>query len=117
VRAPRQYIRLRKEFEMKKIVLILIVLLLATSAFAGGGKSCDRNAAAKNVKLTGVIECAGDDCAKAQLVVDDQKYTICDKSEVELTSLNGARVTVSGKLVNCGEGDQQELVIQSAAKI
>src|SRR5687768_12593360 len=102
---------------MKRIVLILVVLLVAATAFAGEGKSCDRNAKAKAVKLTGVIECVGDDCAKAQLVVDDEKYTICEKSEVKFASLKGAKVTVSGKLVSCGDSDGQELVIQKVSKI
>ena len=102
---------------MKRIVLILVVLLVATAALAGDGKSCDRNAKAKAVKLTGVIECVGDDCAKAQLVVDDEKYTICDKSEVKLTSLKGATVKVTGKLVSCSDSDRQELVIQKVDKI
>jgi hypothetical protein len=102
---------------MKKVVLTMVVLLVAVSAMAGGA-GCDRTAA-KTVKLTGVIQCPDGNCAEnAQLVADaDHKYTICSKSKVKLTSLNGAKVNVSGKLVDCSEGGGQELVVESLSKI
>ena len=101
---------------MKKVVMILVVVLVAASAFAGGA-SCDAAKAAKAVKLAGTISCADGDCSNAQLVADDHKYTICSKSKVKLTSLNGAKVQVSGKLVKCSEGGGEELVVESLSKI
>ena len=100
---------------MKKLVLTLAVLFIATAAFAGGA-GCDKSAA-KAVKLAGTIECADGDCSKAKLVSNDGKYTICSSSKAKLTSLNGAKVKVSGKLVNCSEGGGEELVVESVSKI
>src|SRR5690348_8433576 len=103
---------------MKKVVMVLVVVLVAASAFAGGA-SCDAAKAAKAVKLAGTISCANGDCSNAQLVADaDHTYTICSKSKVKLTSLNGAKVQVSGKLVKCSEGGGgEELVVESLSKI
>ena len=98
---------------MKKLMLLVVVLLVAGSVFAGEGKSCDRTAA-KTVQLTGTIE-ASDDGRVFRVADSDRSYTICDKSTAELTKLSGATVRVSGKLVSCDEG--QELVIEKAAKI
>ncbi|HVS30756.1 MAG TPA: hypothetical protein VMS98_04795 [Thermoanaerobaculia bacterium] len=105
---------------MKKIVLALAVVLVAVSAFAGGGKSCKTEA--KNVQLTGVIACAdgatGENCARVFRVANsDTQYTICDKSKASLTKLNGANVRVSGKVVACDESGGQELFIEKAKKI
>lgn len=106
---------------MKKLVLALAVVLVAVSAFAGGGKSC-KSGEAKNVQLTGVIACAdgatGENCARVFRVANsDTQYTICDKSKASLTKLNGANVRVSGKVVACDESGGQELFIEKAKKI
>lgn len=101
---------------MRKIVLVVAVLLVATSAFAGGA-NCQKDAA-KAVKLAGTIECTNGDCTEAQLVADaEHTYTICENSKVKLASLNGAKVHVSGKLVKCSEGGGEELVVESVRKI
>ncbi|MGZ8866948.1 MAG: hypothetical protein ACXW2P_01295 [Thermoanaerobaculia bacterium] len=106
---------------MKKLVLALAVLLVAVSAFAGGGKSC-KSGEAKAVQLTGTIACAdgatGDDCARVFRVANsDTQYSICDKSKARLTSLDGANVRVTGKVVACDETGGEELFIEKAAKI
>jgi hypothetical protein len=102
---------------MKKVVMVLVVVLVAASAFAGGA-ACDAAKAAKAVKLAGTISCANGDCSNAQLIADaDHKYTICKSSKVKLTSLNGTKVKVSGKLVKCSEGGGEELVVESLSKI
>jgi hypothetical protein len=101
---------------MKRIVMTVAAILIATAAFAGGA-ACEKSAT-KAVKLAGTIQCANGDCSKAQLVADEaHKYTICSQSKVKLTSLNGAKVKVSGKLVNCSEGGGEELVVESLARI
>ena len=105
---------------MKKVILVLAVLLVAVSAFAGG-KNC-KVGEAKNVQLTGVIACAdgasGEDCARVFKVANsDTQYSICDKSKASLTKLNGANVRVSGKVVACDESGGEELFIEKAAKI
>lgn len=101
---------------MKRMVLVVAVLLVASSAFAGGA-SCQKDAA-KAVKLAGTIECANGDCTEARLVADaDHTYTICESSKVKLASLKGAKVRVSGKLVQCSEGGGEELVVESVRKI
>ena len=105
---------------MKKVVLVLAVLLVAVSAFAGGGKSC--GAEAKNVQLTGIIACAdgasGENCARVFKVANSEtQYSICDKSKASLTKLNGANVRVSGKVVSCDESGGEELFVEKAVKI
>jgi hypothetical protein len=106
---------------MKKLVLVLAVLLVAVSAFAGGGKSC-KSDEVKTVHLTGTIACKDGsteaDCAKVFRVANsDVEYTICDKSKASLTKLGGASVRVSGKVVSCDETSGEELFIEKAAKI
>jgi hypothetical protein len=86
---------------------------------AGDGKTCNRNNV-KTVELTGTIACAdgasGADCARVFRVANaDTRYSICDKSKAKLTSLDGARVRVSGKVVACEDGE--ELLIEKVAKI
>jgi hypothetical protein len=102
---------------MRKVILVVAVLLVAASAFAGGA-NCQKDAA-KAVKLAGTIECMNGDCTEAQLVADAERtYTICcETSKVKLASLNGAKVRVSGKLVKCSESGVEELVVESARKI
>lgn len=101
---------------MKRIALTLIVLLVATSLFAGGGKECKTNAA-KNVTLTGSISTTGSgDAEKAVFRVagKDLSYTICEETKTEFRKLSG-NVQVKGKVVNCN--GNQELVITEAKKI
>ena len=100
---------------MRNAILFVLVLLVAASVFAGEGKSCDRNHAAKNVQLTGTIQDGGEGGRVFRVADSTESYTICDKSTAELTKLNGSKVRVSGKLVSCGEG--QELMIEKAAQI
>jgi predicted transcriptional regulator len=103
-----------RKSKMKKLVMILALVLVAATSFAGDGKSCGK-ADVKTVELTGTIECADGDCSKAVLVSNDQRYSICDKSKVKLTSLNGNRVKVTGKVMKCD--DAEELVVTKLAKI
>ena len=101
---------------MKNAILFAVVLLMAVTVSAGGGKSCDRDA--KHVKLTGTIEVQQTDAGATHVfrVADsDQSYSICDESKVELAKLDGATVRISGKVVNCEKG--KELVIDTAARI
>ena len=105
---------------MKKLVLLVVVVLFVTSSVFAGGASCKRGEAAKTVVLEGTISCAdgtsGADCARVFTVADSKtQYSICDKSKVKFTSLGNGMVRVSGKLVNCDKGE--ELVIDKAAKI
>jgi hypothetical protein len=104
---------------MKRLMVVAVFLLAASVVFAGGeGKSCKRGDS-ETVKLTGTVACAegsGADCARVFRVAnDDTQYTICDKSKVDLASLDGAQVRISGKIVSCDEG--KELFIDSASKI
>ena len=104
---------------MKRLMVVAVFLLAASVVFAGGdGKSCKRGDA-EAVKLTGTIACAegsGADCARVFRVANaDTQYSICDKSKVDLASLDGAQVQVSGKIVSCEDG--KELFIDTASKI
>ena len=104
---------------MKRLTLTLIALFLATNLFAGG-KECEmKNHSAKNVTLTGTLSRIGDgDEAKTVFRVanSDQSYTVCHKSKASTLELTGS-VRVKGKVVDCGEGEGAELVIESAKKI
>ncbi len=106
---------------MKRTAMILIALFLATSLFAGDGKSCDAKHAAKAVQLTGTILTTGDgDAAKTVFRTSDgSSYTVCGEgtkaSILKLGKDGGANVKVKGKVVNCSGGE--ELVIESAQKI
>jgi ABC-type glycerol-3-phosphate transport system substrate-binding protein len=99
---------------MKRIVLTLIVLLAATSLFAGGGKECKVKSDAKNVTLTGSL--TTDDGGKTVFRVanKDASYTVCDETKAEFKKLSG-NVQVKGKVVNCS--GSEELVITEAKKI
>ena len=99
---------------MKRIALTLIVLLVATSLFAGG-KACEAKAA-KTVTLTGSITPGSGENAKAVFRVagKDLSYTICEETKTEFRRLSG-NVQVKGKVVNCS--GNQELVITEAKKI
>src|SRR5688572_26416716 len=88
----------RRIRSMKRLMVVAVFLLAASVVFAGGeGKSCKRGDS-ETVKLTGTVACAegsGADCARVFRVAnDDTQYTICDKSKVDLASLEGAQVRI-----------------------
>jgi hypothetical protein len=106
---------------MKRLALVLIVLLTATSLLAGGaGKSCDTKHT-KSVELTGTLARTGDgDDAKTVFRVADTgaSYTVCEKTKrsvLDLSSDPNANLRIKGKVVSCGDGE--ELVIETAKKI
>ena len=105
---------------MKRLPLILILILVfaTTSAFAGGGKSCDVSKT-KSVSLTGTIATNADG-AKIFRVADSGKtLTICHKTAASVLEqgANGATVQVKGKVVSCDEAEGEELVIESAKRV
>ena len=107
---------------MKRLVLVVAMVFVAATLYAGGGAHCDMKAAkAKTVELTGKVVCSDGDCEKAVFRVSDsdQSYDVCSKSKASLKSFgaNGAVVRVKGKLVNCSESEKTELVIESAKAI
>lgn len=96
---------------MKRTALILIVLLTATSLFAGG-KECNVKTSGKAVTLTGALDTSG---AKPVFrAADNKTYTVCEETKAEILKLSG-NVRVKGKVVNCG--GSEELVITEAKKI
>ena len=97
----------------RRIAITLIVLLAATSLFAGG-KSCDMKSS-KNVELTGTLT-SGDH--PTFRLADGKSYPVCEKTKESVLKLgNDGKDTlrVKGKLVHCGEGE--ELLIDTANKI
>jgi hypothetical protein len=106
---------------MKRTILVLAVLFIATTAFAGGGAHCDMKAKAKNVELTGTLSCPDGDCEKAVFKVADseQSYSICHKTKEAIRTLGQnapVNLKVKGNVANC-DGEGEVLVIQSAKKI
>ena len=103
---------------MKKAILVLVLVFVAATLYAGDGKSCDTNKAAKSVELTGTVVLDGDK-AIFRVANSSDQYDICHKSKASLKKLGaeGKAVRVSGKLVNCSEGEGTELVIESAKAI
>jgi hypothetical protein len=99
---------------MKRTAAVLIILLMATSAFAGG-KSCDAKHA-KSVALTGTLAKADGGKTVFRVANSDQSYTVCHETKDNILALDG-RLEVEGKLVSCGEGEGQELVIEKARKV
>lgn len=106
---------------MKKLILVLALVFIAATLYAGDGKHCDvKKTSSKAVELTGTVVCADGECDKAVFRVSDtEKYDVCHKSKASLKSLgeSGKAVRVKGKLVNCGEGDGQELMIESSKAV
>jgi hypothetical protein len=102
---------------MKRMVVTLIVVLFAVSAFAGGGKECNLKTGAKNVELTGTLSKVDEDKTVFRVANSDQTYTVCHKSKAAVLKLgnDGSALRVKGKVVSCGEG--QELMIESGQKI
>ena len=105
---------------MKRTAIILIALFVATSLFAGDGKSCNTKAA-KAVQLTGTLVTTGDgDEAKTvfRLADSDKSYVVCHETKSSILKLGkeGANLKVKGKVINCS-GNGEELVIETAQKI
>ncbi|HEY0160870.1 MAG TPA: hypothetical protein VGF28_26540 [Thermoanaerobaculia bacterium] len=106
---------------MNRILLTVVLVLAATSLFAGG-KNCDiSKTASKNVELTGTLARVGSgDEAKTVFRVanSDQSYVVCHKTKAAILGLSkdaGARLQVKGKLVSCEDSDS--LVIEEAKKV
>ena len=108
---------------MKRLVLVLALVFVAATLYAGDGAHCNMNKAAKKVQLTGKVVCADGDCSKAVFRVadSDKSYDVCSKSKASLKTLgqSGANVRVTGKLVSCSENETEstELVIDEAKTI
>jgi hypothetical protein len=107
---------------MKRLALVLAMVFVAATVYAGGGANCDLKAAkTKTVELTGKVVCSDGECSKAVFRVSDsdKSYDLCDKSRASLKSLgeNGKVVRVKGKLVNCSDSEKTELVIDEAKSI
>jgi hypothetical protein len=108
---------------MKRIALSLVLVLVATSLFAGGKECNIKEHAAKSVELTGtLVRVAGGDHAKTVFRVanSDQSYTVCEKTKSSVLKLgNDGKDTlwIKGKVVSCTEGKGEELVIETAKKI
>ena len=98
----------------KRIAITLIVLLAATSLFAGG-KSCQMKSG-KSVELTGTL--TSGDHPTFRVADSGKSYPVCEKTKESVLKLgNDGRDTlrVKGKIVTCGEGE--ELLIDTANKI
>lgn len=108
---------------MKRLVLVLVLVFVAATVFAGDGKHCntDRTKAAKTVELTGKVVCADGDCSKAVFRVanSDKTYDVCSHSKASLKNLGNATVKVKGKLMTCSESESEitELLIDEAKSI
>ena len=104
---------------MKRLILVLVVLLAATSLFAGDGKSCDVNHKAKSVSLTGTVAAGANDTTVFRVANSDKSYTICHKSKANVAKLGaeGATLQVTGKIVSCDEAEGEELVVETAKKM
>ena len=86
-----------------------------TTPLFGGGKECQRAAAAKAVQLNGTISCVnGADCT-FRVANSTQQYPICEKTKTNLRAVTGANIRVTGKIVSCEKG--AELLIEKATKI
>ncbi|HEX7150252.1 MAG TPA: hypothetical protein VF618_02105 [Thermoanaerobaculia bacterium] len=99
---------------MKRILMVLVVLLVATSLFAGG-KECNLNKSAKNVELTGTLVQAEGQKAVFRVADSNKSYTVCEQTKSDVLELSNTAIRVKAKLVSCGEGE--ELVISEARKI
>jgi hypothetical protein len=106
---------------MKKLIYILVLAVSVGSLAANDGKGCNMKKTAKTVELTGQLVCkgTGEDCAPVFRVANSNTtYHVCDESKVDVNALakdTKATFRVTGKLVNCTEGE--ELVIEKASKI
>ena len=104
---------------MKKlpIILVLILVFTATTAFAGG-KGCELSKT-KSVSLTGTIATNADGDKIFRVADSGKTLNICHKtaSKVLEQGANGATVQVKGKVVSCDEAEGEELVIETAKRV
>ncbi|HVE71928.1 MAG TPA: hypothetical protein VNI54_11205 [Thermoanaerobaculia bacterium] len=100
------------------IILVLILVFAATSAFAGGGKSCDVSKT-KSVSLTGTIATDSEGHKVFRVADSNKTLTICHKtaSSILEQGANGATIQVKGKVVSCDEAQGEELVIETAKRV
>ena len=103
---------------MKRLILVLVVLLATTSLFAGG-KNCDMKQSAKNVTLTGTLSSDSAGHPIFRVADSNQSYTVCHKTSAKAAKVgaNGATIQVTGKLVACDEAEGEERVIETAKKV
>ncbi|HXI11320.1 MAG TPA: hypothetical protein VNM92_01575 [Thermoanaerobaculia bacterium] len=108
---------------MKKLAVAMVFVMSTGVAFAGGEHCKVKKASMKNVELTGKLVCSDGstarDCTRVFRVANSEntQFKVCDKSKARLTALGkdgNSTVRVSGKLVNCGEGE--ELMIDKVSK-
>jgi maltose-binding protein MalE len=98
---------------MKRIVMVLVVLLVATSLFAGG-KECELRSG-KSVELTGTLSKADGAKPVFRVANSDKSYTVCEQTKADVLKLSNTNVRVKAKVVSCGDGE--ELMITEAKKI
>ena len=100
---------------LKRFAITLFVLVVATSAFAGG-KSCEMKSG-KSVELNGTL--LHDHDKNVFKVADTGKtYNVCEKTKNAVLKLGteaGTQVHVKGQVVTCG--GNEELLIDTANKI
>lgn len=102
---------------MRNAILVLVLVFVAATLYAGDGKHCDMSkVSSKAVELTGTVTVDGEK-ATFRVADSNEQYDVCHKSKASLKSLGGKNVRVKGKLVKCGEGAGQELMIESAKTI
>lgn len=104
---------------MKRLAVILIVLFIASTVFAGG-KECEMRAA-KSVELTGTLAKSTDGATTVFRVANsDKSYVICHQTKASVLKLGSDANTtlqIKGKLVSCDESKGEELVITEAKKV
>lgn len=100
---------------LKRFAITLFVLVVATSAFAGG-KSCEMKSG-KSVELNGTL--LHDHDKNTFKVADSGKtYNVCEKTSnavLKLGTESGTNVHVKGQVVTCD--GHEELFIDTANKI
>ena len=108
---------------MKKLAVAMVFVMSTGVLFAGGEHCKVKKATMKNVELTGKLVCSdgstAEDCARVFRVANTEntQFKVCDKSKANLNALGdtgNSTLRVSGKLVNCGEGE--ELMIEKVSK-
>ena len=100
---------------LKRFAVALFVMVVATSAFAGG-KSCEMKSG-KSVELNGTL-LHDHDKNTFKVADSDKTYTVCEKTKntvLKLGTESGTQVHVKGQVVSCG--GHEELLIDTANKI
>ena len=101
---------------MKRLVLVLALVFITATLFAGGKECNISKTAEKSVELTGTFSRSADtDATIFRVANSTDSYTVCDKSKADLSKLSDATVRVKGKLITCD--GKQELMIENAKKI